>query len=221
MLPGIVKCLNVITLLLLLPLNVSAFYFYHEGSERKCFTKELTQASLLNIVFKVQVYDDSLKAYKTPSDNDFGVTIDVEEIFDGDQRVVHQKGGAEGDFTFNTEESGEHRICLQPQSSGWLSKTKTKIDLELTVDSDKTLDSKRKVAIESLHGKINVLNSRMAEVRREQSLMRDRESQFRDMSEAVNSNAMWWSVIQLIILGVTCAWQMKHLSTFFVKQKVL
>ncbi|SMN22628.1 similar to Saccharomyces cerevisiae YAR002C-A ERP1 Protein that forms a heterotrimeric complex with Erp2p, Emp24p, and Erv25p [Maudiozyma saulgeensis] len=201
---------------------VNAFYFYHEGNERKCFSKELTAGSVFYGSYKVQIYDDSLKTYKSPdSSTDLEVIIDVEEIFDGDERIVHQKSGSEGQFTFNTQESGEHRICIKPQSSGWLSKTKAKIDLEMSVGSDISLDSKKRHTMESLHGKIDLLISKMAQIKDEQKLMRDREAQFRDLSEAVNSGAMWWTVIQIIILGITCAWQMKHLATFFVKQKVM
>lgn len=212
----LVLCLSLITA------YANAFYFYHEGNERKCFSKELTEGSVFYGNYKVQVYDEALKTYKNIDPSaDFDVIIDVEEIFDGDQRIVHQKAGPDGQFTFNTQESGEHRICIKPQSSGWLSKTKTKIDLEMSVGSDTSLDSKKKHTIESLHGKVDLLIEKVAQIKDEQQLMRDREAQFRNLSETVNSGAMWWTIIQLLILGVTCAWQMKHLATFFVKQKVM
>ena len=207
---------------ILLVQQAAAFYFYHEGSERRCFLKELTQGSVFTGTYNVQLYDDDVKAYRPPQGSDLQVVIDVEETFDGDQRIVHQKSAASGVFTFNTEESGEHRICIQPQGSGgWLSKSRAKITLDMSVGSDSALDSKKRSTIESLHGKVDLLGAKMADVKREQMLMRDREEQFRDMSEAVNSRAMWWTVIQIIVLAVTCTWQMKHLATFFVKQKVV
>ncbi|KAG0658608.1 hypothetical protein C6P45_002102 [Maudiozyma exigua] len=197
-----------------------AFYFYHEGNERKCFSKELIAGSVFYGTYKVQLFDDSLQTY-TSSDSDLEVTIDVEEIFDGDQRIVHQTSGPQGKFTFNTEESGEHRICIRPHSKGWLSKTKAKIDLEMSVGSDIVLDSKRKNTIESLHEKVQSLIAKINRIKDEQKLMRDREELFRDLSEQVNSGAMWWTIIQLLVLIITCIWQMKHLATFFVKQKVM
>lgn len=200
--------------------HTQAFYFYHEGNERKCFSKELIAGNVFYGSYKVQLYDDSLQTYVS-SDSDLQVTVDVEEIFDGDQRIVHQTGGPQGQFTFNTEESGEHRICIRPHSKGWLSKTKAKIDLEMSVGSDAVLDSKRKFTMESLHGKIESLIAKINRIKDEQKLMRDREALFRDLSEQVNSGAMWWTIIQLFVLIITCIWQMKHLSTFFVKQKVM
>lgn len=200
--------------------QTQAFYFYHEGNERKCFSKELIAGNVFYGSYKVQLYDDSLQTYVS-SDADLQVTVDVEEIFDGDQRIVHQTNGPQGQFTFNTEESGEHRICIRPHSKGWLSKTKAKIELEMSVGSDAVLDSKRKITMESLHGKIESLIAKINRIKDEQKLMRDREALFRDLSEQVNSGAMWWTIVQLIVLIMTCIWQMKHLSTFFVKQKVM
>ena len=215
--------MKLLALLLALSPCVSAFYFYHEGSERRCFLKELTQGSVFTGTYSVQLYDADVQAYRAPRNDDLEVVIDVEETFDSDERIVHQRAGASGVFTFNTQESGEHRICLQPQSSssGWLSKTKAKVSLDMSVGSDAQLDSKKRATMESLHGKVELLAAKMADVKREQQLMRDREAQFRDMSEAVNSQAMWWTVVQLVVLAVTCTWQMKHLATFFVKQKVV
>ena len=83
------------------------------------------------------------------------------------------------------------------------------------------LDMQRKETLESLHGKVSILNSKIVDIRREQQLMREREESFRDISESVNSRAMWWTVTQVTLLIIICVWQMKSLRSFFVKQKVL
>lgn len=208
-------------LLLLLPSHAAAFYFYTNGGERKCFHKELSKDALLQGKYNVQTYDSELDSYRESSPSELSVVIDVEEVFDDNQRVVHQKGSPTGDFTFVALDSGEHRICFQPQSQGWLAKVRTKIDIEFEVGSNSKLDSKKKNSVQTLQSKVQILNEKVAEIRREQTLVREREAMFRDASESVNSRAMWWGVIQLIVLGATCAWQLRHLRTFFVKQKVL
>lgn len=48
----------------------------------------------------------------------------------------------------------------------------------------------------------------------------EREAEFRDQSEATNSRVVRWMMIQLVILGGTCAWQLSHLRSFFIKQKL-
>ena len=68
--------------------------------------------------------------------------------------------------------------------------------------------------------KVKDLNARLQDVRREQVFQREREAEFRDQSESVNSRVMKWSLIQLFVLAVTCAWQLTYLRAFFIKQKL-
>lgn len=48
----------------------------------------------------------------------------------------------------------------------------------------------------------------------------EREAEFRDQSESTNARVVRWTLIQLAVLGVTCAWQLSHLRSFFIKQKL-
>jgi hypothetical protein len=102
-----------------------------------------------------------------------------------------------------------------------LAKIKTKIDVEFELGDDEKLDSKQKGKVQSLTDRVKQLNNKVSEIRREQQLTRERESVFRDMSETTNSRVVRWSIIQLVALGATCFWQLKHLRSFFVKQKIL
>jgi p24 family protein alpha len=58
-------------------------------------------------------------------------------------------------------------------------------------------------------------------IRREQQYQREREAEFRDTSESVNSRVIWWTIIQIIVLGVTGVWQMRHLKHFFQTKKLV
>ena len=51
--------------------------------------------------------------------------------------------------------------------------------------------------------------------------LQEREAEFSDQSESTNSRVVRWTLIQLAVLGVTCAWQLTHLRAFFVKQKLV
>ena len=68
--------------------------------------------------------------------------------------------------------------------------------------------------------KVKDLNARLQDVRREQVFQREREAEFRDQSESVNSRVVRWTLIQLFVLGATCAWQLTYLRAFFIKQKL-
>lgn len=52
------------------------------------------------------------------------------------------------------------------------------------------------------------------------TVFQEREAEFRDQSETTNSRVVRWTIIQLVVLGVTCAWQLSHLRAFFIKQKL-
>lgn len=63
-----------------------------------------------------------------------------------------------------------------------------------------------------LAGKVRDLNSKLEDIRREQQYQREREEDYRDLSEVTNSRAVWYSVAQIIVLVATCAWQLRHLK---------
>ncbi|KAH3672174.1 hypothetical protein WICMUC_004435 [Wickerhamomyces mucosus] len=199
----------------------NAFYFYITGGDRKCFYKELSQGTLLVGKYDVEVYDPNTDSFSKTTAKQLGVIIDVEEVFDDNHRVVHQKGAPNGEFTFSAIDSGDHRICFQPQSGGWLAKVKTKVNVDFEIGDNEKLDSKKKGKVQSLTEKVKILNNKILDIKREQKLMREREASFRDQSEKTNSRVVRWSIIQLVALGATCAWQLNHLRTFFVKQKIV
>lgn len=68
--------------------------------------------------------------------------------------------------------------------------------------------------------KVKDLNARLLDVKREQAFQREREMEFRDQSESVNSRVVKWTLIQLVVLAATCAWQLSYLRAFFIKQKL-
>lgn len=53
---------------------------------------------------------------------------------------------------------------------------------------------------------------KLEDIRREQQYQREREADFRDLSESTNSRALWYSVAQISVLLGTCFWQLRHLK---------
>ena len=72
-----------------------------------------------------------------------------------------------------------------------------------------------------LPGAVRSLNNLATEVRREQSEQRAREMSFRDRSELVNSRAVWYTIFQLMILGVIVLYQVRYLKRFFQAKKLV
>ncbi|SAM03987.1 hypothetical protein [Absidia glauca] len=173
-----------------------ALYFYLEGSEKKCFLEELPKETMVTGTYTSEQWSDT--QHRWIVNEQVKIDISVEEIPQGNM-VVSRQGGAKGRFTFTSAESGDHSICLSPAPASWFDSTRTVY----------------------LARKVHELNERVQDIRREQLSQREREIEFRDQSELTNSRVVWWTVLQLIVLGVVCVWQMRHFKSFFVSKKLV
>jgi len=92
--------------------------------------------------------------------------------------------------------------------------------LDIAVGEAKVDEDGEREHVKDLASKVRDLNSRLADIRREQQFQREREAEFRALSEKTNSRAVWWSLFQLVTLGATCFWQLRHLRLFFESKKL-
>ena len=157
-----------------------------------------------------------------------GILITVDETFDNDHRVVNQRSSPQGKFTFTSADSGDHKLCFTPinvpSTGGFLFSGSPaggiKFELDLAFGATSYIESGDKDKMGDVVGKVKDLNARLQDVRKEQVFQREREVEFRDQSESVNGRVVRWTLIQLAVLGVTCAWQLSYLRAFFIKQKL-
>ncbi|KAF4126288.1 p24 family protein alpha [Geosmithia morbida] len=212
--------------LLSLASAAQALYFFIDLSTPKCFYEDLPKDTLVVGHYSAEEWDDRANSWQQHTG--INIFISVDEIFDDDHRVVSQKGTSSGRFTFSSAESGNHKICFTPSStsgrSAWTSLTHEnggiKLQLDMVIGETNQIESTDKNKLQDIASRVRDLNARIKDVRREQVFQREREAEFRDQSESTNSRVVRWIVIQLIVLGVTCAWQLSHLRSFFIKQKL-
>ncbi|KAF9375952.1 emp24p/erv25p- protein [Podila verticillata] len=69
--------------------------------------------------------------------------------------------------------------------------------------------------------RVRDLNQKVGEIRREQWYLREHEKSFRDKSESTNSHTVTWTIVQLVVLGLTCAAQLRSLRKFFETKKLV
>lgn len=210
----------------------SALHLYIDGDKPKCFFEELPKDTLVVGHYHSEEWDDHVQTWQ--KHDGLSIYISVDETFDNDHRVVSQRGSSNGKFTFTSAEAGEHKICFTPTSNsgrpGWQASTSghqghrghvgVKLSLDLAIGESSKLESTDKNKLEDLESRIRDLNSRLSDIRREQVFQREREADFRDQSESTNARVVRWILIQVVVLGVTCAWQLSHLRSFFIKQKL-
>ncbi|KAI9167631.1 membrane protein [Paramyrothecium foliicola] len=221
-----------------------ALYFYIDGSTPKCFFEELPKDTLVVGHYTAEEWSEQTNTWKEHDGISIYISVDVRapqfgdivaaqqrqrfEIFNNDHRVLSQRGSSAGRFTFTAHEAGDHKICFTASSSsgnpGWLSTNNPqggiKLILDLVIGESNQIESTDKGKLQDLTSRVKDLNARLADIRKEQVFQREREAQFRDQSEATNSRVIRWILIQLAVLGITCAWQLSHLRSFFIKQKL-
>ncbi|KAL5345104.1 hypothetical protein V496_08907 [Pseudogymnoascus sp. VKM F-4515 (FW-2607)] len=204
---------------------VQSLYFYIEGTNPKCFFERLPKDTLVVGQYKAEEF--SLDKNQYVKNDNLNIFISVEEVFDNDHRIVSSRGQSTGKITFTSADSGDHRICFTPSHStghsGWLggqSLGGVKLTLDLAIGTTSEIETDDHGKITDLVQKVKDLNGRLMDIKREQLFQREREAEFRDQSEATNSRVVRWTLIQLAVLGITCAWQLSHLRSFFIKQKL-
>ncbi|KAJ0168176.1 putative membrane protein C16E9.09c [Colletotrichum tanaceti] len=212
--------------LLSLSAVAQALYFYIDGTSPKCFFEDLPKDTLAVGHYTAEEWDDRINQWA--KHDGLSIYISVDEIFDSDHRVVSQRGQASGRFTFTAADAGDHRICFTPSSTsgraGWLSLHShnggIRLTLDLAIGESSSIESSDKSKLEDIATRVKDLNARLQDIRREQVFQREREAEFRDQSESTNARVIRWMVIQLVVLAVTCTWQLSHLRSFFIKQKL-
>jgi p24 family protein alpha len=132
--------------------------------------------------------------------------------------VVKTNGPLDGKFTFTSHESGDHAICLSTNYATWFSHTHLRIAIDIVVGTTRPDVEKDRSHISELAGKVRDLNIKIEDIRREQQYQREREQDFRDLSEHTNARAVWYSLAQIGVLIFTCAWQMRHLKVSFASR---
>lgn len=198
----------------------NALHFYLKTNEQRCFFEELPQETLVVAKVEALEYDEHTNSYFTNKEVKLEYT--VSETFDNDHKVVNQKAGYKGEIPFTSLGTGEHKFCIRPVYHDGTKNKKHRIFFDIAIGSaHEYIDSKSTNQVDQLTSRINTLNKKLEQINFEQEQIREREAIFRDQSESTNSKVVFWTIIQLAVLIGTCLYQLKHLKSFFVKQKIV
>ncbi|KIJ65692.1 hypothetical protein HYDPIDRAFT_110839 [Hydnomerulius pinastri MD-312] len=192
--------------------TVNALHFYLDANEKRCFIEELPSDTVVEGHYRALEWTDKTQDYAF--EPELGIVVEVEEMETG-HNVAKTRGPPDSRFTFTSHESGDHSICLSTNYTSWWSSTHIKLYLDIIVGNTKPDVEHDRSHVSELAGKVRDLNQKLEDIRREQQYQRERESDFRDLSEATNGKAVWYSVMQIAVLVLTCTWQLKHLKRFF------
>ncbi|KAI8978902.1 emp24/gp25L/p24 family/GOLD-domain-containing protein [Pilobolus umbonatus] len=210
--------LSVLALFLACVANTQALYFYLDGSEKKCFIEDLPKETMVIGIYKAEQL--AANGVDWVESKDLKLEITVEEL-PQNNKIYNTKSESSGRFTFTSSESGDHAICLSIVSNSWFDNTKTKLSLDMDFDDPTDHHDHNSEGVSDLVKRVHELNERVEDIQIEQNAQREREREFRDQSELTNSRVVWWTIAQIIILGVVCFWQMQYFKKFFMAKKLV
>jgi hypothetical protein len=193
----------------------NGLHFYLDANEKRCFIEELPTDTVVEGHYRALEWADAQQTYV--ENDELGILVEVAEA-DGHQ-VVRTRGPFDGRFTFTSHEAGDHSICVSTNYSSWFSNTHIRFYLDITVGNTKADIEHDRSHVAEMAAKVRDLNNKLEDIRREQQYQREREADFRNLSELMNSRAVWYTLVQIAVLVGTCVWQLKHLKNFFEDRK--
>jgi hypothetical protein len=121
----------------------------------------------------------------------------------------------DGDAKLEILESGRYEYCFSNEYSGTVHKDVT-FHIHGLVYLEETNQSP-----DSLDAQVRRLGQLVQEVKNEQAYIVIRERVHRNTAESTNARVKWWSVFQLLVVGVNSLFQIYYLKRFFeVKSNV-
>ncbi|KAL9095689.1 MAG: hypothetical protein Q9165_002121 [Trypethelium subeluteriae] len=158
--------------------RANALYFFLDSDTKRCFYEELPKDTLVVAHYKTELWNEPTRTYTV--NEQVGIQITVDEVFDNDHRVINLKGSDHGRFTFTAADAGDHKICFTPSNAdvqrGWLSggmpAGAVKFDLDIAIGETSQIESTDKGKMTDIESKVRDLNSRLQDIRREQVFQR-------------------------------------------------
>lgn len=173
----------------------SSLYFYLAEREQKCFYEELSGGLQVLGQFSTQVLDIKSNTWTEDPKLKVHLTVDVESTL---AREADKTAGPKGIFNFVASEYGTHVVCVSV--SGQQSHDHVRFHIAFFYGED-TQTEHTGTELYDLNHKVLNLKFRTEGLLREVNYAREREEEFRNLSEDVNSKAMWWTLYQFVLLG--------------------
>lgn len=199
---------------------VSSLYFYIKETEKKCFSEDLAEETLVVGRYKTEIYSKEDKKFVMAGPK-LGMHV---EIADPKEKLILSRTYAtEGKFTFSSHSSGEHQICLYSNSTAWFGGGDLKVHLSIRVGEEATdyKEIQNREKYTELQMRMLQLKEQVEQINKEQAYQRLREENFRQLSESTSQHVLWWSISQTALFMLICVWQLQHLRKFFETKKLV
>uniref|UniRef100_F7HTK4 GOLD domain-containing protein n=1 Tax=Callithrix jacchus TaxID=9483 RepID=F7HTK4_CALJA len=215
--------MQMLTFLLCFGFPVSTAFYFHAGErEEKCVIEDIPSDTLVTGTFKIQQWDTGRHTFLESAPG-LGMFVTITTY--NDEVILSKLYGPQGTFHFTSHSPGEHIICLESNSTKLVSfgGSRLRIHLDIRVgehDLDAAI-AQAKDKVNELTFELEHLIEQIKQIIKEQNYQRDREENFRMISEDTNSNVLWWAFAQILIFISVGIFQMKYLKDFFIAKKLV
>lgn len=194
--------------------SVHPLYFYFEAGSSRCFYEQLPADTIVVGHYYLEEWNDSLGHFDIPNDLNLGILVQHK---DAEHPLVSSKGQPDGRFAFSSHQAGSHEICFQTEYHGsrmanhQLPELRMHLDI-IIGDAHRSNTNEDKEHSQDLLSRARALNAKMRDLRKEQQYQREREMEYRNLSESMNSRVLWCIIVQMIVLLGCCVWQLFNLT---------
>ncbi|XP_017074728.2 transmembrane emp24 domain-containing protein eca-like [Drosophila eugracilis] len=210
------KILIYLVLLLGILHTTCGMFFQMFEKERKCFIQETPGDTDVVVEYKMEVVDPRSGGFMPMP---FGVGMHV-DIRDSDNKIILSRVyNSKACLKFTTYWPGDHRICLQTNSSAFFQGALVRVHLDIRA-GDQTVDYetiRRHYNLDDMQLRVLQLMNQADQISKEQNYQRFREQRFRQTSSNIYNNIILWCIAQAVILILLWAVQYH----FLIRKKSL
>ncbi|XP_072251274.1 transmembrane emp24 domain-containing protein 9-like [Leuresthes tenuis] len=192
--------------------SVTSLYFHLAEGEQKCFMEEIPCGTVVKGDYWTQLYDDEEDEFLAATE-DLSVYVAVRAP--KDELVLSQQNGSKGQFSFTSSGSGEHWICLQPNSSERPLSAGRMLAVHLNIRVGERTNNYTEINIQNrlteLQLRVRQLSEQVQQIQSELNYDKIRKEHFSTVSHNTNMWIFWWPVVRsiyvvLFIMCLTGSW---------------
>ncbi|KAI8914424.1 emp24/gp25L/p24 family/GOLD-domain-containing protein [Gorgonomyces haynaldii] len=198
---------------------VSALHFYADANEEKCFSEDLPANTHIVGGYKLELWDNSVNDFQEHNAGQLQISV-YSSV--SNHYLLQMKGSNKGKYRFTSTDSGDHQVCFKILTQGWFNtRAKVFLDVQYGEEDESEYENQERSIYSGLTFRIKDLVNRVRTMRQEFQSQRSLEAEYRSASESANTSILRWTILQWVVLGLTCVWQLRQLKTFFVAKKLV
>lgn len=199
-----------------------------DGGRERCYKEQLPEKTVALFKYRLSMINPHTNQPPAVTEGNLGLQIVVKDSNGAVISSTTEKPGL-GRYFFTAPYSGEFHYCFravqqntsQPLPYNPNAVPEFFVEVYIGQDRDPHIIAPITVQLSDLQQIIQKGTEHAADIQREQSLQRERETHFQQISSKLNWSTLKWSALQAVVIGAAGFAQMKYMSDFFQARKLV